>query len=199
MRQNAKPKRGKRCCRTLFNPLMMIPGGGSKLGQPSPGRKWCLISKEVVVNPFFKVHPVDRKEIIVINGRPIVFEIKQNYRVRILFSPDNEWLLRVVPNNDGILIQSEDLKLWERVPPWRTSLLKTQADLLTFMVSCVCTWLFEDPGLPDDRLEFAKTDAMLLRHLSQWMYEDSYGVWPDNGDYPEAEQYAYIVATEVSK
>jgi hypothetical protein len=52
--------------------------------------------------------------------------------------------------------------------------------------------MLEDPG-NETRLEFARQNPTLLRHLSQWMYEDSFGVWPDNGDYPEADQYSHIL------
>lgn len=148
------------------------------------------------MHSFFHVKPVDRKEIVVIEGRPIVFEIKQSYKIKIIFSPGNEWHLRLIPGVEGFTIVSEDLKIWKVISPWRASLLKTQQDTLLQVVSCVCTWLFEEPENVEDRLQFAKTDAMLLRHLSQWMYRDSFGVWPDNGDYPEAEKYAYIVSKE---
>lgn len=146
------------------------------------------------MHQFFRVKPVDRKEIVVVDDRPIVFEIKQSYKITILFgNPELDWHLRLVPGVEGFTVVSEDLKVWKVVSPWRANLLKTSDDTLRHVLFCVCEWMFENSDNVEDRLKFAKVNPILLRHLSQWMYRDSLGVWPDNGDYPEAEQYAYIV------
>ena len=145
------------------------------------------------MNAWFATMPQDRQLIVLINGRPILFRITGNWRIEIQYQPGLIHLVRIGLIGPSFVLIWDGGEMIDTFARWADeSGPVTDEWLMKKIIYHISLQMLEDPG-SETRLEFARQNPILLRHLSQWMYEDSFGVWPDNGDYPEADQYSHIL------
>ena len=151
------------------------------------------------MNNWFATTPGDRRVLVTVNGRPILFIITQNWKIEIQYQPGLVHHVRVGCIGPSFILVWEDGEPIETFRPWAHETAITDDWLCQKILYYICVQMFEDTGPgSENRAEFARMNPVLLRHLSLWMFDDSFGVWPDCGNYPESDRYSYILGVSTN-